>query len=342
MQLSIRLYRTMQTFKYSFVVVFLIPCFYLFFYNCKPSFTRLEYSGTKLNFRNKNPESVGTVDNIIKTPTNYTKKNITYYHKSVSLREQELRLYESNNTMVNPNLPICEILLHYHIGETGGSAIRNWFERNESWKRTIIAKNMNKENFYREFAVEKSGLQYIEVHCTNVMTLRQVVEFGQMIRSTKSDQCTFETFVVVREPKDKLCSTQKQAQHRKKIDYDNYLKHKWRNHMVEVSKYGIRSCSREQNLIVTQLDAENTLRDLLFFDVIIDLSDLSIWFEKRFKVPIYANCTNCIQSQKKIACHLPIWNENVSKYDRWLYSQVVKSDKFYTHFVSNLTRNFYS
>ena len=105
--------------------------------------------------------------------------------------------------------PSCAIVLHYHVGGTGGTAIRAWFHNSSLWNVTI-----NPSGLWTLFA----GHQYIEIHCGS-MTLAQTVERLEQIQLGNSKRCTVSSFIVIRDPHDALCSAQA---HHNNGDYEAY------------------------------------------------------------------------------------------------------------------------
>ena len=231
---------------------------------------------------------------------------------------QRLNFSYTQRRVVEPR-----VVVHYHIGSTGGSHIRALFQRDARWKTIIHCGSTDSGRFASEehklLVANETEKVYVEFHCG--LKLDEVVSAVKELRSQLSPARQHEllSFTVLRHPYDQLCSSRR---HRHQ-DWYAYTHGKVRDNMVSIAEHGKRSCDRSGNIQVDETAANRALNNFIEFDAIIDLYAVDVWLKDTFRHGLDADAKVHDKTNKSLPgktfenCFLPY--ANLPSVDLWIY-----------------------
>jgi hypothetical protein len=252
---------------------------------------------------------------------------------------------EASDTGSNHDTAVhdCSIAFHYHIGNTGGLAVRNWFQENPAWGSTILAPGY--DALSGPWINFSPGQHYIEVHCGD-RNLAQSVMLMEQIQRDNHNRCNVMSFAILRDPHSKLCSAKSKSCGRHSnqqechghSDYQAYV-HARDGHEVNlvtsITKHAKLACDRNpRGFVVNHNDAKGAVLNFRKFDNLVTLTNLSSWFKSAFQglIPRVSHRTTAGEVRPAPAaaagagghnpCTLPRWTENTLQHDRYLWKQL--------------------
>lgn len=147
----------------------------------------------------------------------------------------------------------CEVLGHFHIGETGGTHVAKLFAANESWSTAELHGASTSWRFGAHGDPNAGGLKpnatnlYLESHCS--ASFEDFVRVMAIV-SARFAECKFRAMLVLRDPVDLVCSqchrhTTALKGTKRLPDWPRFVNGTTaRQHHVEIMKYGLASCNR--------------------------------------------------------------------------------------------------
>lgn len=152
----------------------------------------------------------------------------------------------------------CRAVLHFHIGDTGGTEVNRLFTSSTDWAVVTLSVRAQFARYaprWRSGAMAPDRLLkprsaearstpsklYLEVHCS--ISLKELVETELPAVRAALPRCTLEAFTVVRDPIDWLCSM---CRRQHNDFHSGFMAGHVRQHNLDVLKYGLASCMRRR------------------------------------------------------------------------------------------------
>lgn len=219
-----------------------------------------------------------------------------------------------------------KVYVHWHFGASGGSAIRNFFEKDTNGSYAVF---INPPSASRIEGLCEKDL-YIEYHCKYPLHYA-MKEIRTLRRLVGSCSAQIMTFTVLRNPLDSLCS----AKRHRHADYADFLQNRVHNPYVMHAKYGVEYCGRNNvsNMKIEVEDMMSASQMLADLDAVVEFNNLSNWFAETFN--------QSLESQRPVpySCILPN-DVRFPVYDQVLYDVHVRPTQHQVTYWSGAAEQF--